>query len=44
MLFIAACAFLFHSSVTDAASRGTLHVSLLVMATGAVVWVLMRRR
>jgi basic amino acid/polyamine antiporter, APA family len=44
MLFIAACAFLFHSSVTYAASRSALHVSLLVMATGAAVWMLTRRR
>ena len=36
IVFCAACAYLFHSSVTYAASRDAVHVSLLVMAVGVV--------
>lgn len=42
IVFIAACLFLLHASVTYAASQRALHVSLGVMATGAIAWVLLR--
>ncbi|MEO8509214.1 MAG: amino acid permease [Betaproteobacteria bacterium] len=44
LLFIAACAFLFQSSIGYATSRSALHVCLLVMATGVGAWVLTRLR
>ncbi|MFO1323329.1 MAG: amino acid permease [Burkholderiales bacterium] len=44
LAFIATCAFLFHSSITYAASRGAIHVSLYVMAVGAAAWALTRLR
>ncbi len=43
LVFCAACAWLAWSSITYAASRNSVHVSLLVMATGVVAWRLSRR-
>jgi amino acid transporter len=42
LVFCAVCAFLLHSSVTYAASQNAVHVSLLVMAVGAVALVATR--
>jgi amino acid transporter len=42
LVFCAACAFLFHSSVTYAANNDAVHVSLLVMAAGVVALVVIR--
>ena len=39
LVFCAACAYLFYSSVTYAASRDAVHVSLVVMAVGAAALV-----
>ena len=39
MVFCAACAYLFYSSVTYAASRDAVHVSLIVMSIGVVALV-----
>ena len=39
LVFCAVCAYLFYSSVTYAASRNAVHVSLLVMAAGVVALV-----
>jgi len=39
MVFCAACAYLFYSSVTYAASRDAVHVSLIVMAIGVLALV-----
>ena len=36
MVFCAACGYLFYSSVSYAASRGAVHVSLIAMAIGLV--------
>ncbi|MFO1314069.1 MAG: amino acid permease [Burkholderiales bacterium] len=44
VVFMAACAYLLHSSVTYAASRNALHVCVLVMAVGAVAWAIARFR
>ena len=42
LVFCAACAFLFHSSVTYAASNDAVHVGLLVMAAGVVALAITR--
>ncbi len=43
IVFCAACAWLAWSSVSYAASRNAVHVSLIVMATGVVAWLFTRR-
>jgi amino acid transporter len=43
IVFCAACAWLAWSSITYAASRSAVHVSLIVMATGVVAWLVTRR-
>jgi amino acid transporter len=43
IVFCAACAWLAWSSITYAASRNAVHVSLLVMAVGIVAWLMTRR-
>lgn len=43
IVFCAACAWLAWSSITYAASRSAVHVSLIVMATGVVAWLITRR-
>jgi amino acid transporter len=43
-VFVAVCAFLLYSSVGYATSRSAIHVSLLVMAAGAVAWLATRVR
>jgi basic amino acid/polyamine antiporter, APA family len=40
LVFCAVCAYLFYSSVTYAASRNAVHISLIVMAAGVVALVL----
>jgi amino acid transporter len=42
MVFCAACAWLAWSSITYAASRQAVHVSLWVMAVGVVAWLATR--
>ena len=42
IVFCAACAWLCYSSVTYAASRNAVHVSLLVMAVGVVALLVTR--
>ena len=42
IVFCAACAWLAWSSITYAASRNAVHVSLLVMAVGVVAWLMTR--
>ena len=44
LVFIAACGFLFYSSVGYAASRSAIHVCLLVMAVGVGALALIRLR
>ncbi len=43
-LFVAVCAYLLYSSITYAASRSAVHVSLLVMAAGVALWLVIRWR
>jgi basic amino acid/polyamine antiporter, APA family len=43
IVFCAACAWLAYSSITYAASKNAVHVSLLVMAVGVVAMLLARR-
>jgi APA family basic amino acid/polyamine antiporter len=42
IVFCAACAWLAWSSITYAASRNAVHVSLLVMAAGVLAWLMTR--
>jgi amino acid transporter len=42
IVFCAACAWLAWSSITYAASRNAVHVSILVMAVGVVAWLMTR--
>ena len=42
IVFCAACAWLAYSSITYAASRNAVHISLLVMAAGVVAMLLAR--
>ena len=42
-VFVVVCAYLLYSSITYATSRSAIHVSLLVMAAGAVALLLARR-
>ena len=41
-VFVLVCAYLFYSSITYATSRSAIHVSLLVMAAGAIAWFVTR--
>ncbi|MET0683653.1 MAG: amino acid permease, partial [Casimicrobiaceae bacterium] len=43
IVFCAACAWLAYSSITYAASKNAVHVSLLVMAVGVAAMLLARR-
>jgi APA family basic amino acid/polyamine antiporter len=40
--FVLVCAYLFYSSIAYATSRSAIHVSLLVMAAGAIAWFVTR--
>jgi basic amino acid/polyamine antiporter, APA family len=44
LVFCSACAWLAWSSIAYAASRDSVHVSLIVMATGVVAWLATRGR
>lgn len=44
VVFVATCAWLLYSSITYAASRSAVHVSLLVMAAGVALWFAVRSR
>ncbi|MEO7521221.1 MAG: amino acid permease, partial [Gemmatimonas sp.] len=41
-VFVVVCAYLFYSSIAYATSRSAIHVSLFVMAAGAVAWIATR--
>jgi amino acid transporter len=43
ILFVLTCAYLTYSSVTYAASKGAVHISLIVMAIGVVALLFTRR-
>jgi amino acid transporter len=44
IVFVAACAWLAYSSITYAASRNAVHISLIVMAVGAIALLLTRAK
>jgi len=43
-IFVATCAYLFYSSVTYARSQNAGYVALIVMASGLVVWLIVRSK
>jgi APA family basic amino acid/polyamine antiporter len=43
-VFVCTCAYLFYSSIRHAQSENASLIALAVMASGAVVWLVIRRR